>query len=163
MNKEENYSIEYNLFGLPFINNFVMPNINTQQVFQVINANLVNVMKNIFNPLTISNSETEPGELPTKQFNSFISDLSSNKLSILNTPVETIFISLAKVSWNNKLQDFKTLQVLKICKKVSLGPDPEPLENQESIRQHKLEEQNLNFDRISDTYIKLFEIISVTN
>lgn len=158
-------SVENTLFGEPFRKRFILPPQNPEQVREAINLNLQTVSQHIFHPIEFFNrqpKETQPAHY-AKSFNQIYQDLSCENISILCNPVESLFVTLAKQTWNQRLDEFKKGRVLTTCQLISHSNQPEGPPSFEEEQQRKENDCRFHLQQVNSCYCQLFQQLSSTN
>ena len=156
-------SIESRILGKQFESLFNLDNLQLPKIKFTVNKNLHILNHHIFNPiLSIKNLKSKLKSVREQPFfNKFYHNLSSEGLSILETPFEAIFVTLSKISWNKKLKLNKKAKIRNTCYMISGVKSPEELTAKESRKEEeRLEIHNLLC--IKDIYQSLFKIMSLT-
>ena len=154
-------NVEFRILGPQLESLFTLPNINPNQR-GIINNNLKLVVEKIFDPIQaikyLGKVKQSSRDLPF--FNKFYTNLSAEGINILETPVEAVFITLSKISWNKKLNLNKRENVRKMCVKISeMNIPPEPTVNE--VKQNKILLENHNLLCIRQIYENLFKMLSL--
>lgn len=153
-------SIESKLLGPMADFRFMVDQIGIKKIGRTINQNLIRVNKNIFNPIeslkTLTNLKS--GNVP--HFSRFYKDLSTEEIDILSSPIEALFVTLSKMSWNKKLKWKKREQVRNTCLKISQLQVPCELNYEERHRDDQLMESH-NLVCIRKIFYNLLDTLSV--
>lgn len=162
---ERTCSIENTLFGPPFKKRFILPPQNSEQVREAINLNLQTISQHIFHPIEYFNrmKKVSPGQPHPKPFNQVYTDLSSESVSILCNPVESLFVTLAKRTWNDRLDKFKKERILTTCQLISHSNQPEQPPTLEEEEQMKEDDCRFHLQQVNNCYCQLFQHLSSTN
>ena len=154
-------NVEFRILGPQLESLFSLPNLH-KDLRGVVNKNLEVVLARVFDPIQAIKGLGK-SNFPSRDppfFNKFYYDLSTEGLNVLETPLEAVFVTLSKISWNEKLNLNKRENVRKMCVKISeldipLEPSAEQLKNQ------KLLLENHNLLCIRQIYQNLFEMLSL--
>ena len=154
-------NVEFRILGPQLESLFSLPNLH-KDLRGVVNKNLEVVLARVFDPIQAIKGLGK-SNFPSRDppfFNKFYYDLSTEGLNVLETPLEAVFVTLSKISWNKKLNLNKRENVRKMCVKISeldipLEPSAEQLKNQ------KLLLENHNLLCIRQIYQNLFEMLSL--
>lgn len=114
---------------------------------KVVNRNLQKTRQHIFDPvLSVKSLQSESSfgrKVPI--YNKLYSDLSTESVSILETPLEALFVCLSKISWNDKLKANKRSKLRRICRAISGAECPMELTpTQKRSERDSLELHNLS-------------------
>jgi hypothetical protein len=154
---------ESRILGPQFESVFSLKNFDLKRTVSIINANLYRINGEIFNPIeSIKTLPVRNGYTRTTPFyNKFYSDFSSEGINILETPIEALFVTLSKISWNKKLKLSKRSKIKKTCYLISgVESPPELTPNQIQTQNQQLELHNLRF--MQNIYQTLFKELSFT-
>ena len=154
---------ESRILGSQFESLFSLKNFDLNKNISIINSNLFRINSDIFNPIesikTLTSKKNPSRPLPF--YNKFYYDYSSEGVNILETPIEAMFITLSKISWNKKLKLDKRSKIRKTCYLISGVQTPQELtQKQIQKEKEKLEVHNLKF--IQNIYQTLFKELAFT-
>lgn len=136
---------------------FQLPPLNQKAILGVVDSNLGVVLSAVFNPNLYMRQPklSRCGNRYLPIYTKFYEDLSSEGLSIVTSPFETLFVCLSKIDWNQKLKHRKTTQVQGLIKSIS----GQEVAQSADIGQLRNQFDLVDLEDIKKHYLKLLSLI----
>lgn len=150
--------IETRLFGPSFERSFSMPLLNPAETKAQIDRNLDSLVASVFDPIeSIKQPRTDPvSQRVVPYYNKFYADLSCGRVNVFETPVEALFVTLSKVSWNQKLRRNNRAKINRICSGIS-GADCPELLSRKKLDHRRDRDQLANLQTLGASYAYILE------
>jgi hypothetical protein len=162
----ENFLLtEYQLLDEPFISKFKLPELDYLALTVTANTNLDHIVQRIFNPTVEIGRPSFNKALNhiDRSFNKFFKNLSSNNVSVLMFPLESLFITLSKLKWNKTLKCAKIQKISHICYIISKIEKHSFFEKEEDTEKVNNDQKRQNLENLCEIYNELFKEFRKTN
>ena len=141
-----------------FERSFTIPLLQTTETKTQINRNLNELISSVFDPIeSIKHPKMDPiHKRVIPYFNKMYENLSCEKINVLETPIEGLFVTLSKLSWNRKLSWSNRSKIDKICSDIS-GEKCPGFFSKNKLDKYKEKDDFENLKIINDTYNFIFQ------